>query len=108
MAKIKAAPSIAAPSILKRAVKVFDEDGTLLRTDKVDATYFWKIEYNGKTYEICGDFHLPCLPAVDSEDMGPKIATITKIGLPHREIRYGPADIYQGQVQAWITANALR
>jgi hypothetical protein len=74
------------------------------RRNNSDSTYLWRVECGGKTYDINADLHLPCIPAVDPDNQGEVVATITKIGLPDGEVKYGPADVYEGQVQAWISA----
>jgi hypothetical protein len=89
---------------LKRSVSVFDEEGALVRTDTPDATYLWKVSYNGTDYQINADIPLPCIPAVDPENLGEQVGTITKIGIPRGEVRYGPAPIFEGHVTAWVQA----
>lgn len=93
-------------NVLKRTVTLYDADGVATGTQQVDAGYKWVVVYGGQTYQINADFHLPCIPAVDPENLGAKVATISKVGLPNGELRYGPADVYEGQVAAWIAALA--
>jgi len=102
MAKIAVAPT----SVLKRSVKVYDEEGTLLRTDTPDATYLWAVTIGGKTKEVNADFPLPCIFSLD-EDQGEEVGTITKLGLPNREVRYGPAPVYAKQRDEWVKVRAI-
>jgi hypothetical protein len=88
---------------VRRSVKRYDEDGTLIGTDTPDASYKWVVQYGSNVYEINADIHLPCI-SVDQENLGAKVATLMKIGLPNGELKYGPMDVYEGHIQAWIAA----
>ena len=103
MSALKRAVMKSSTQVSKRSVKVYSEDGDLLRTDTPDSTYKWLVKYGEKTFEVNADIALPCIK-VDGEDMGDVVAQITKVGLPDGAVKYGPASVHQAQLDAWVTA----
>ena len=96
--------------MLTRSVKVFDEEGTLLRTDTPDSTYFWRLTVGTRVTLVNADLALPCLKVPESDDPVEIVGTIEKVGLPNKEVKYGPAPITAAQYAAWskVTVTKLK
>lgn len=90
-------------------VSVSDKDGVVLSThvETPESTYCWKVAIGKDTFWVNGDYAICCIAGKEVED-DKIVGTYTKVHPKTGEVKYGPAEVRQSQLDAWKAAGAVK